>query len=286
MNDPFKIDGPTCISFSGGRTSAYMLHRVLESNGGLPAEAIVCFANTGLENKATLEFVRDCALYWGVKIVWVEYRREKPGYEIVNFESASRDGEPFTQLIHAHRYLPNPMMRFCTRDLKTRPIHKALKGAGFDSVEGWGEMVGIRYDEPRRAARIRGRVADGKDAIEYLLPLADARVSQKDVLGFWKAHKFDLNLSVVNGVTHAGNCELCFLKPAAQIQSLIRDKPSRANWWIKSEEYAESIKNTPSSNGVRFRFDRPNYTQMAAFAADQVDMFDANEEGIACFCGD
>ena len=23
MTDPFRIDGPTCISFSGGRTSAY-----------------------------------------------------------------------------------------------------------------------------------------------------------------------------------------------------------------------------------------------------------------------
>jgi len=25
MHDPFKITQPTCISFSGGRTSAYML---------------------------------------------------------------------------------------------------------------------------------------------------------------------------------------------------------------------------------------------------------------------
>ena len=48
MSNPYDILEPTVISFSGGRTSAYMLHKVLQNGGGqLPSNAIVCFANTG-----------------------------------------------------------------------------------------------------------------------------------------------------------------------------------------------------------------------------------------------
>ena len=34
MRNPYEILEPTCISFSGGRTSAYMLHKVLQAGGG------------------------------------------------------------------------------------------------------------------------------------------------------------------------------------------------------------------------------------------------------------
>lgn len=89
---PYLIKEPTCISFSGGRTSAYMLYRILEANEGLPEEAIVCFANTGKEEEATLKFVQDCSDHWKVPIHWLEYRVNKPGFERVNIETASRNG--------------------------------------------------------------------------------------------------------------------------------------------------------------------------------------------------
>lgn len=38
--DPFRLDGPTSIIFSGGRTSGYMLWRVLQANCGLPADEV------------------------------------------------------------------------------------------------------------------------------------------------------------------------------------------------------------------------------------------------------
>jgi len=76
MSDPFKIIEPTVVSFSGGRTSAYMLWRILQSNDGLPEEAKVIYANTGKEEEATLEFIRDCANNWNVPIIWLEYIKD------------------------------------------------------------------------------------------------------------------------------------------------------------------------------------------------------------------
>src|SRR3546814_16541590 len=94
MHDPFKITQPTCISFSGGRTSAYMLWRVLQTNGGLPADTVVCFANTGKEVEATLRFVRDCAEHWQVPIRWLEYVPQETGFALLALRWASHQGEP------------------------------------------------------------------------------------------------------------------------------------------------------------------------------------------------
>lgn len=41
--------GTTVVSFSGGRTTAYVLRRVLEVNDNLD-ELVVTFANTGKEH--------------------------------------------------------------------------------------------------------------------------------------------------------------------------------------------------------------------------------------------
>lgn len=275
MKDPFKIDSPTCISFSGGRTSAYMLWRVLQSNNGLPEEAIVCFANTGKEDEATLEFVNDCSKKWDVPITWLEFRDNEKKYEVVTFETASRDGEPFEALIKKRNYLPNPVSRFCTVELKVRTIHRYLKDNGWTE---WDSMLGIRADEQRRLAKI-GNQDYGKHE-EKLAPLGQVGITKKEVGDFWREQSFDLKLPNMNGVTMHGNCDLCFLKGGNQILSLIQEKPERAIWWAKME----SLGLASAPNGARFRKDRPKYAEMLNFSKTQQQMF--TDETIPCFCGD
>lgn len=273
--NPYLITEPTCISFSGGRTSAYMLYKVLEAHGGkLPDDAIVCFANTGKEEEATLQFVHDCSVKWNVPIHWIEYRNNETGFSKVNFENASRAGEPFAEMLEKKQYLPSPVMRFCTIELKIRTIHKYLKSLGWEHDEN-KDWVGIRADEQRRAAKIaRDRT-----------PLVTAGVTKQIIGQFWKEQTFDLGLPNMNGVTMHGNCDLCYLKGAKQTLSLIAEKPERALWWAKMEE---THINKAKNDSGKFRKDRPTYRQMYNYVLQQntIFEFDGDEESIPCFCGD
>jgi len=269
--NPYLITEPTCISFSGGRTSAYMLHQVLQAHGGkMPNEAIVCFANTGKEDEATLKFVHDCETIWNVPIVWLEYDyadEVKDRWKKVDYQTASRKGEPFEKLIEKKKYLPNTFARFCTSELKINPMKKYLKSLGHEDIV---TFVGIRADEPRRVAKMK----TNEDIKET--PLATANVTVAEVLAFWEKQPFNLQTITVNGNSLLSNCDLCFLKKADHLFGLIQDKPERATWWANMEEKI----------GARFNQGHPSYAEMLKFSKDQTDMFDPNEEAISCFCGD
>jgi len=274
--NPFLTNGPTCISFSGGRTSGYMLYRILEAHQmSLPSDTYVCFANTGKEEEATLRFIQRCSDAWNVDIHWVEYTNDEPRFKRVTFETASRNGEPFEELIKKRQYLPNPVTRFCTSELKIRTINKYLRSMGWEDHTETEDWIGIRADEPRRAAKIADKAR---------IPLATSGVTVGDIGRFWASQPFDLELPTINGRTMHGNCDLCFLKPGAQIVSLINEKPERAIWWANMEALALALASKPS--GATFRKDRPGYASMLQFTQEQTNMFDPDEEGIACFCGD
>lgn len=272
-DDPFRIDGPAVVSFSGGRTSAYMLWRIIQAHGGdLPPDVVVAFANTGREMPQTLDFVRDCGERWGVPILWVEYvpaEEVANRWRIVTYETASRNGEPFAALIESRSYLPNPVARFCTADLKIRSIHGAIKATR--GWEEWTEAVGLRADEPHRVARIK---ATRESAREVVCPLHRAGITKREVAKFWRRQNFDLRLPNMNGRTPHGNCDLCFLKAAPSIRAIMRDVPGSADWWIEQERKI----------GATFRIDRAPYAALAANVDAQADLF--AEEGLAtdCFC--
>lgn len=281
--NPFFIEGPAVISFSGGRTSGYMLYRILEAHGGaLPDDVFVSFQNTGKERNETLDFIDECSRRWSVPVTWLEWRpadEPKNRWTIVDYSTAARDGEPFEAVIQQHGFLPNPVSRYCTKEMKIATEGRYLQhGLGWSH---WTKVVGLRADEPRRIARLS---EPSRERWERVAPLALAGVTVADVGAFWRAQPFDLRLPNMNGKTMHGNCDLCFLKGKQTVESLIREQPERAMWWIRMEQ---SIVPTGGSNmGNRFRSDRPGYEAMHALATSHGELFDFDDTLDDCACTD
>lgn len=278
ITSPYLLpEGNVAIAFSGGRTSAYMLHQILETNGDLPDRVVVSFQNTGREMSETLDFVQECGERWGVRVVWLEWRdaeRAKGRFCTVSHNSASRNGEPFEALIRKRKFLPNRVARFCTAELKVHCLTRYLRSKGW---ERWTLARGLRADEGHRL-----KPDPPKERYTFWHPLADAIVARRDVSAFWQRQPFDLRLPNVDGRTQLGNCDGCFLKSEAARAALARDYPERAQWWADMEALAQSISSRPDD--ARFREDG-TWRQHMEFVNRQGDwIFDT--EGALCQADD
>lgn len=255
MVNPYLIDEPFIVSFSGGRTSAFMLRNILDAFGGsMPDGGRVVFCNTGKERPQTLDFVERVSQRWGVEVAWLEYCKAAPNKFLrMNYASASRDGQPFDQLISTKGMLPNVAHRYCTQWLKIKISNRYARHVlGWTpKAGGYTNCIGIRADEPRRVARI---CPDKKSSPgeEPYLPMAKAGHTLRDVESFWSRQPFKLELQ-----PHEGNCDLCFLKGQGKLVRILQDAPHLADWWIEKERMFHG--KTRLFEAGRFRKAAPSY---------------------------
>ena len=241
------------INFSGGRTSAYMTKRLIDE--GL-TDYIVTFQNTGKEMPQTLDFINECDKRWNLNIVWLEYRFGN-NFEVVNYNTASRDGRPFQELIENSKFfLPNQRMRFCTIEMKIKTLKRYLKSIDINNYISYN---GIRYDEPRRWNKIK------ESDYDVELPLVQWKISKKDVLDWWETQDFNLNVN-----QPYGNCDCCFLKGKGALSIIAKEKPELFDWWIKNE-----------INGTFKK--EITYQQLKDKAQSQLGLWD-DDPSFECFC--
>jgi 3'-phosphoadenosine 5'-phosphosulfate sulfotransferase (PAPS reductase)/FAD synthetase len=313
MSDHYKLQStPASIAFSGGRTSGYMLYKILEAhNGKLPVDTIVNFENTGEEVEATYEFIQEVEKQWHVKITWLEYNdkfrltdylnkgklsthrklrnfnnKNDLGFKKVNFKTASRKGEPYDKMLNYYwiyrkalkdggHMLPTRVTRMCTSHLKIKTIDRYMQSLGYKS---WDSYIGIRYDEPRRWSKMSD-INNRKERQQVIYPMVSAKVCREDVLEFWSKQKFDLQL---DPNAEEGNCRLCFLKKTSTMIKLIKKliqegNQQEVNRWLKREELGD----------MTFRIDRPKISDLVQIALSQneIKIEPKEEEEIDCFCG-
>lgn len=213
-------------TFSGGRTSAFMGKLLLEHPKYKDFDKVFIFCNTGKEKYETLKFINECDKQWGLNVVWLEADiiQEKgvgTNYKIVNFYTASMNGEPFEEMLKKYP-MPNNFASNCTRELKLAPINKYVKSLGYKEVY---TAMGIRYDERHR----KSNFAEENNIIYPLID--DLKVDSKFIREWWDRQTFDLKLK-----DYEGNCDLCFKKSIRKRLTILKENPKIGEWWNKMEK--------------------------------------------------
>lgn len=218
------------VSFSGGRTSAFMSYW-LKNNMAAKYELIFVFANTGKEREETLSFVNQCDKHFGLNLIWVEaVFSDTKGVgtraKVVEYHSASRNGEPFEELIKRST-IPNQNRPNCSRDLKRDAIRAYMKSIG---KKKYLTAIGIRYDEPKR---INWETATQNNIIYPLvtmIPMVRSGINE-----FWSNQSFDLDLK-----SYEGNCDLCWKKSFRKLMTIASENPQLTEWWLLMEAKYEN----------------------------------------------
>lgn len=220
------------ISFSGGESSAYMTQWLLRNKKD-EYEIVVIFANTGEENEQTLEFIMRCDAYFGFNCVWVE-AITNPEWgkgvrsKVVNFKTASRNGEPFEMMIKKHG-IPNMPTPFCTKELKARAMKDYLRSIGWKQ---YYTAIGIRKDEVDRVNKHWER-----DRIVYPLLSSQFCPATKPMINrFWAKMPFRIELK-----GYEDNCKVCWKKSLRKLLTIARHHPERFEKFIEWEKEYENF---------------------------------------------
>jgi len=234
---PIKIH-----SLSGGKSSSYMaVHYPADYNlfSLVTIEDISCspkdkkiiqkvsdkigkeFIATA-EDDLTLVAMFDLEQLIGNEIIWVV-------------------GKSFENVINYKKILPNKLMRFCTTEMKLRPIWDWwYKNIGRKIKMG----IGFRYDEKERAERfttsfkgITGkRKSQNKwEEIEWRegwFPLID------DKIGHYQVYKWAQESGIK--FPSDSNCVGCFHKPVQQLRKNWDDNTEKLQWFANQEKLFKS----------------------------------------------
>lgn len=204
------------VSFSGGRTSAFMA-AWCKAHLSEEYEIINVFANTGFEHPDTLRFANAVDEHFSLDLVWVEavvHPGKKRGctHRVVSYETASRCQQPYEAVV-AKYGIPNQSYLHCTREMKLNPIDSYARSIGW-KTGSYTTAIGIRTDETRRVSK-----QAAKRKIVY--PLIDMIPTDKeDVLIFFEGFDWDLQIA-----EHDGNCIACFKKSDPKLLAVYRSTP-------------------------------------------------------------
>ena len=243
---------PQVVSFSGGRTSAYLVYQ--KNQERLKGDAIhFLFMDTGAEHPATYKFIRDVVANWNIPLICLRVvvnpvLGKGNGYRIVPLDEIGPDLQPMRDICakYGTPYIHGP---FCTRTMKMEVFEHYCK----DTFGNYNTWLGIRADEPKRLKPRAG--------VNYLAEISD--FEKQDVISWWKKQPFDLGIP-----EHLGNCVFCIKKGINKIALAARDEPEMAAefWHLINDPAVRVVERRQQENKIMYRGNNSLESVIALFA--------------------
>lgn len=246
----------TVNSLSGGKTSSYMAYhypadynifslvRIEDIKCKPKDKSLIKYVSDKIgmefiataESDLTLYVIRDLEQLIGKEIIWVIGKT----FEDVNRKATGGKG------------LPNQQWRFCTTEMKMRPIWDWwFKNIGEKIKMG----IGFRYDEKERSERLttsfkgivgkRG-IRNKWETIEWregYFPLIEDKINHFHVK-HW-ADKSGLNFPLDS------NCVGCFHKPIQQLRKNFDTEKEKMEWFANQESESKRWKKEMNYNQIK-----------------------------------
>lgn len=271
MNTKLLTPKTHVVSFSGGRTSAYLVHLMEQKRKAENIKVEYVFMDTGAEHPKTYKFIKKCVEYFDIKLTCLQADFNQAvgkghTYKIVNVNNLKQDlvNGPYAQLVKKYG-VPTVKSAWCTSRMKeeTHDKYCADKYPNNDFIT----LIGMRADEPKRYfgksafGKIKAHPYDWREFHKIFLGQSDLWIapnakevlalrkqaleesnikylceysdfSKSDVNDFWSEMPFDLEIE-----DHLGNCVFCIKKSIGKIALAQRDDPeieSQFNQMIKN----------------------------------------------------
>jgi hypothetical protein len=261
-------------SISGGKTSSYIavhypadfnvfsLVRTNDKKCLFPDKKIRQIVSDKIQNEFIGTLEEDAIIYTmldleqfiGQKIDWVS-------------------GQTFDEIIKIKNYLPNVVQRFCTTEMKLKPLFNWWNDNFDEPVE---MRIGFRANEMRRAKNmtermnqnglltfktITGQSKNGRNKwsdIEWqkpVFPLINDAVFKDKIENYWndKPVKF----------AFMNNCVGCFHRNEVLLKMMSEKHPNKFEWFVNAENGERTFK-----NGINYQDIKNWKTQLKLFESD------------------
>ncbi|WP_324169828.1 MULTISPECIES: phosphoadenosine phosphosulfate reductase family protein [unclassified Gilliamella] len=245
-----KLLPKNVVSFSGGRSSALLVHLM---KNDYPDTDFV-FLDTGAEHPKTYEFIKNTVKHWGIKLTCLRVvvnpeLGQGNSYRVITLDELKPDLQPFRDVCYKYG-TPYVHGAFCTRTLKLEPFTRYCNETyGNGNYTTW---LGIRADEPRRL--------QPKQGYKYLADICD--FDKRDVIDWWGTQPFDLDLP-----EHLGNCVFCIKKSVNKIALATRDEPKMATDFINliNDPDVRVVERRQQANKIMYRGNNSLISIMAMY---------------------